>query len=101
MLSLILFALFAPSSPAAEPGPGVSETLARDRAATIRSLRYDLHFAIPESTGEPVRGREIVRFVLATPHVVVLDFEQPPERLLAVTRGGRPVRFAAVHGHLV
>ncbi|PWT86900.1 MAG: hypothetical protein C5B57_00230 [Blastocatellia bacterium] len=101
MLSLLLFALLAPSSPAPMPGPGVSEALARERARTIRSLRYDLQFVIPEIRGQPVRGREIVRFALAAPRAVVLDFEQPPDRVLSVTRGGRAVDFAVGHGHLV
>src|SRR5438876_6083185 len=101
MLSLILLALFAPAAPSAVPGPGISETLARERAKTIRSLRYELQFAIPERTDQPIRGREIVRFALAGPHAVVLDFEQPPDHVIGVTRGRRPVDYAVVNGHLV
>jgi hypothetical protein len=36
-----------PADSAAPPGPGVSEALARERAGTIRELRYDLSFVVP------------------------------------------------------
>ena len=36
---------------------GVSETLALERAASIRDLHYDLTFSIPASKSEPIRGR--------------------------------------------
>jgi aminopeptidase N len=49
--------------------------LAEDRAARVSNLRYELHFHIPESQQEPVRGRVTLRFDLKgaqTP--LALDF---------------------------
>ena len=75
---------------------GVPQPLAEDRAAHIRSVRYELHFRIPTEKSEPVRGRETVRFELAAPREIVLDFEQKRERIVSVDR---PFEFA--DGHIV
>jgi aminopeptidase N len=75
---------------------GVPQTLAEERAANIRSLRYELRFEIPAVKTQPVRGRETVRFELAAPRQVVLDFEQPREKILSVDR-----EFEFVDGHIV
>jgi aminopeptidase N len=83
--------------PPAEPGPGVSEALARERAAAIRDLKYELSFTIPAERQAPVRGRSVVRFTLEKPQRVVFDFAQPDDRLLAIRVGGRVVPRAA-HG---
>jgi aminopeptidase N len=95
MLSLILLASLA------LPGAGIPEALAKERAAAISSVRYELEFRIPEARTEPIRGREVVRFRLAQPHRVVLDFAQPRERVLSVSRAGRPIEFTFASGHLV
>jgi aminopeptidase N len=83
------------------PGAGIPESLANERAAAISSLRYELEFTIPASRTEPIRGREVVRFRLASPHRVVLDFGQPRDRVLSVKRGGQPVDFTFANNHLV
>src|SRR4051794_19134351 len=103
MLPLLLLAVLTPGLPPSPPAPaaGVSEALARERAGLIRSLRYDLHLAVPEDVRQPVRGQLTVRFVLAARHDVVLDFAQPRERVLAVRLGGRAVDVPMVNGHLI
>ena len=95
MFSLLLLATLA------VPGAGVPETLAKERAATISGLRYELEFRIPAVRTEPIRGREVVRFRLAEPHRVVLDFAQPRERLLSVAGQGRTLPFTFANNHLV
>src|ERR1043165_8554272 len=75
---------------------GVPQSLADDRAAHIRALRYELSFQIPSVKTEPVRGRETVRFELGSPREIVLDFEQKRERILSVDA---PYEFA--DGHIV
>jgi len=82
------------------PGPGVPETLARERAAAIRDLRYELSFSIPEDRRAAISGRVVVRFTLAAPHRVVLDFAQPRDRVRSVRSGDRNVDFAFADGHL-
>ena len=82
------------------PGRGISESLARERASAVRDLRYELAFTVPEDRGEPVQGRAVLRFTLAAPRRVVLDFAQPRERLRSVRVGGAHVMFEFGDGHL-
>ncbi len=82
-------------------GPGVTEALARERAETISSLRYELSFGIPEKRTEVIRGSETVRFALRAPHRVVLDFAQPRDRVTAILSGDKPVEADFVAGHLI
>jgi aminopeptidase N len=89
------------AAPETAPGPGISEALAKDRAASISSLRYQLRFAIPERRTDAVHGQETVRFTLRAPRRVVLDFGQPREKLLSVRRAGQAVDFAFSDGHLI
>lgn len=56
--------------------PGVSAELARERAALVSEVRYELRFEIPESAGTPVTGKATVRFKLknAPEGGLALDF---------------------------
>ncbi len=94
MLPLVLAAAVA-------PGAGIPEALARERAAVITSLRYELELRIPESRTQPLRGREVVRFRLASPHRIVVDFAQPKDRVLSVTRDGQAIEAAFSDNHLI
>ena len=99
---MVALSLLGPvDTPPAEPGPGVSETLARERSAAIRELKYELSFTIPADRAAPVRGRSIARFVLEKPQRVVFDFAQPADRLLAVRAGGRALASGIRDGHVV
>ena len=102
MLILLLATTLA-SQPGAEPPPGrgVSETLARERAATIRALRYELSFVVPADLGEPLQARAILRFTLAAPHRVVLDFAQPRDAIRSVRAGGAELPITVGDGHLI
>jgi aminopeptidase N len=91
----------ADTPPPADPGRGVSETLARERAAAIADLKYELSFTIPAERQVPVRGRSIARFSLDKPQRVVFDFAQSPDRLLAVRVAGRAVSATLRDGHIV
>jgi aminopeptidase N len=71
--SLLLLLSLARAAQAQDPG--VSETLARDRARRISNLRYDLSFSIPRDKNEAIKGHEAITFALrdaSTP--LVLDF---------------------------
>jgi aminopeptidase N len=92
-----LFLTLAPLAAAAvSPGRGISETLATDRAAAIRALRYELSFRIPDAKSDPLRGFETVRFELAAPREITLDFDQPRDRILSVD-----APFEFVDGHIL
>jgi aminopeptidase N len=102
MLSLLLaMTTLANQTGAPPPGRGIPETLARERAAAIRALRYDLSFVVPADVGEPVQGRAVVRFTLAAPHRIVFDFAQPPDRVRSVRAGGAAIAASFEDGHLV
>src|ERR1700722_6674184 len=81
--------------------PGVPETLARERAEAISSLRYEISFGIPEKRTEPIRGSETLRFALRAPHRVVLDFAQPRDRISTILVGDKPVVAEFAAGHLI
>jgi aminopeptidase N len=105
LLRVFLRAIAAASACAAavDPslGPGVPETLARERAEAISSLRYELSFRIPDKRAEAIRGSETIRFVLRAPHRVVLDFAQPRDRVAGVRVGDKPVEPDWAAGHLI
>jgi aminopeptidase N len=102
MLSLLLvMTLTAQIGAPPPPGRGIPQSLAEERAAVIRDLRYDLSFIVPEDVREPVQGHAVVRFTLAAPHRVVLDFAQQPGHLRSVKVNGAPVEPSFVDGHVV
>ena len=101
MLSLLLAVTLANQTGSPPPGRGIPETLARERAAAIRALRYDLSFIVPADVSEPVQGRAVVRFTLAAPHRVVFDFAQPPDRVRSLRAGGAAITASFEDGHLV
>lgn len=100
MLSLLLATMLSAQTGATLPGPGISETLARERAVAIRGLRYELAVTVPADRRDPVEARVVVRFTLAAPHRIVLDFAQPRDRVRHVRAGGRDVAFVTGNGHL-
>ena len=102
VLMTLMAALQAPprESPG-QVGPGVSEALARERAAAIRDLRYDLTFAIPAARTAPVQGRAVVSLTLRAPHRLVFDFAQPRESVRSVRVGGAEVKADVANGHLI
>jgi aminopeptidase N len=83
------------------PGPGVSEALARERSAVIRDLRYELALTIPAQRRDVVEGRVVVRLSLSRAHRIVLDFQQPRDRVRSVRVGGRDVDASFADGHIV
>jgi aminopeptidase N len=93
--------LGASSQPPVEPGSGVSETLAQERAAAIKDLKYELSFTIPAERQAQVRGRSLVRFTLESARRLVFDFAQPADRLLAVRAAGRTIPATVRDGHIV
>jgi aminopeptidase N len=102
LLAMTLISATQSADPAPPPpGPGVSEALARERAAAIRDLRYELSFTVPAERGGTVKGSVVVRFILQSPQRVVLDFQQPRDRIHSVRSAGRAVDAAIADGHIV
>jgi aminopeptidase N len=94
--AVLLLALAPLAAAAISPGRGISETLAEDRAAKIRGLRYELSFHVPEAKTEPVRAAATIRFTLAAPAAVVLDFDRKREDIHSMS-----VPFEFADGHIL
>src|SRR4051812_12024159 len=72
--SPLLFVLCFPGVGRAQDS-GVSETLARDRAARISNLRYELSFSIPRNKTAAITGHEVITFTLSDASApLLLDF---------------------------
>jgi len=90
-----------PSNPA-DPEPGVSLTLATQRAQAIEGVRYDLSFTIPLDPAQPVFGRAVIRFATSDiNHPVVLDFSPGADSLKSVKVAGKASHYRLVKDHII
>ncbi len=88
--------------PAAMPEPGVPRSLAEHRARTIDDLTYEVALEIPESRSEPIRGRLVARFTLASgASPLAFDFARDADRVLAVAVDGEAVGYRVAGEHLM
>ena len=103
VLALLLTAVTAAPQPGgSDPAPGVPLDLAQDRAARISNLRYQVHFAVPWTQSEAVRGRVTMRFDLKDPaRGLVVDFAGPADALGPVKANGRSVNARWVNEHVL
>src|SRR5262249_50729035 len=84
------------------PEAGIPLALAQERAESIRDVRYQLSFSVPEKVAEPISGQVKVRFKLSdVAHPVVLDFEPGASSIMSVSSQGRPIAVDVVNGHIV
>src|SRR4051812_35401277 len=94
----LLFALQAATATAPRvdslTGPGVSQALARWRAARVRDVRYEL--ALDVSARDSARGRVVVRFVRTGSGDAILDWRGPSVR--GAMANGRPVAGLRTNG---
>ena len=95
---LALLMTFLPQDPA----PGIDRALARERAALLRDVAYDLRLAITPGAGE-VKGRVLIRFALPEdrdlPGPLVLDWGGG--ELGDVEVNTRDTAVRAVHDHVL
>lgn len=82
-------------------GAGVSLQLAEHRKQTIRNLKYELSFAIPEKKAQQINGEIAIRFSLDKVDEVVLDFRENKNSLKSVTCNGKPVEYLFANEHLI
>ncbi len=97
----MLLALVITFPPPQDPAPGIARELARERAAIVRDVEYDLRFQLAPGATE-VRGSVALRFRLpadADPAPLVLDWGGAA--LTDVTVNTRPAVLRAVHDHVV
>ncbi len=99
ILALLMAAVWLAGCGRKPVEPGVSQTLARERAAHISQVRYALAFRLPEDRTEPVEGTETLTFTLDGRREVLLDFREGEENIKSLTVNGKsvPVRWEAEH----
>ncbi|MDB4884630.1 MAG: hypothetical protein JWN79_68 [Gemmatimonadetes bacterium] len=78
-------------------GPGVSHALARQRAAELRDVRYDMRLDV--TARDTARGHIAMRFTRSARGPLVLDFRGP--RFANVVVNGQGVSPTVSNGHLV
>lgn len=81
--------------------PGVSLELARERAARISQVRYELAFRIPENKAEPLEGTESLTFKLRGRGPVQLDFREGADHLRLLAVNGKPQKIDYRNEHIV
>ena len=81
--------------------PGVSRELARDRAARIDSIRYELVFLIPEDKAEPVQGLVTLTFDLKDRGPVQLDFREGAEMIQGLAVNGKSQQTDYLNEHII
>src|SRR6266850_3011003 len=100
MLSLLLMALIADAG-GDSVDRGVSEALARERAAALTAIRYDLAFTIPADRQQPIEGRLLLHTTLAIPRRIVIDFSAPRDRVRSVRVGDTAITPVYSEDHLI
>jgi aminopeptidase N len=75
-------------------GPGIARALAASRAGQIRDLRYELMLNLTER--DSARGSVTIRFKLAKPSDVILDFRG--QRLGSVSINDKPIASPDYNG---
>lgn len=80
---------------------GVSFQLAQQRKQTIKNLKYELSFAIPEKKSQQVNGEISICFNLDKRNEVVLDFREKKSSLKSVVCNGKQVKYLFFNEHLV
>ncbi len=82
--------------------PGVPLTLAEERAARVRDVRYELRFSIPQAMTAAVTGSVTVHFTLTdASRPVVLDFAGNPDRVRDLRSGATPVAIDVRNEHVI
>ena len=86
----------------ADPEPGISLTLATDRAQSLENVRYGLTFTVPAIPTAAVEGKAKIQFStrnVARP--LILDFSPGEDYIRSVSVGGKPSHFRTVKDHII
>ena len=95
-----LMASCTDAPPAVEPG--VSQALAKHRAATISGINYELSLVIPESRDADIAGRIAITFELDdASQPLQLDFRESADKIRRVTANGEESGYRFIDEHLV
>ncbi len=103
LLGLGLMASCAPEPPPDLSEDGISRALATHREATLTDVRYQIELRVPERRSEALTGRVVVRFHWDDSRglPVVLDLQEPEERVRALRVNGVEAEWSAENNHIV
>jgi aminopeptidase N len=97
-------AVFYQAVPDSLGQPGVSFALARQRAALVKDIQYELAFHLPAEKDQPVNGEEKITYRLdALPQnglPLLLDFKAPPSALRSLEINGQPATLVFEKEHI-
>ena len=98
----VLLPALAWSSPMRHVEPGVSLTLAQERAARISDISYQLQLDIPAPKSQPINGSIVIEFDLRDNRAPLqLDFNQDADHLRAVRGANGPIDYQFDREHLL
>ncbi|MFK8041063.1 M1 family metallopeptidase [Congregibacter sp.] len=82
--------------------PGVSASLAQDRAQRITELSYDLSFSVPSDPALPLNGRIVISFDLSSiENPLQIDFAQSADSITTVTAEGKLIAHSFENEHIL
>ena len=81
--------------------PGVSRTLAQERAERISGLSYDLSFEIPDTLNAPCKGVVTLHFTLAGRTPLLLDFRPGADAVHGLTVNGEALEAVVRDEHIL
>ncbi|WOJ97066.1 M1 family aminopeptidase [Congregibacter brevis] len=82
--------------------PGVSASLAKDRAQRIAELSYDLSFSVPSDPALPLNGRIVISFDLSSiENPLQIDFAQSADSITTVTAEGKLIAHSFENEHIL
>jgi aminopeptidase N len=86
-----------------DPEPGISETLAHERAARVSNVRYELLFTIPRDRRTAIAGKETLAFSLSDASApLAIDFNPNRSgRVRRIEAGGALLEAHQANGHLL
>jgi aminopeptidase N len=95
-----LMTAYGQSHPLIEPG--VSLSLAQQRAAILSGIRYDLAFTIPEDPAADIDGVVLIRFELSdSSQPLQLDFRERADLIKSVAVNAEESGFQFINEHVV
>lgn len=80
---------------------GVSFELAQWRKQTIKNLKYNLSFSIPEQKSLPVDGKVTICFTLTEPEEIIIDFRESADKVKQVRVNGKVAPYRFENEHLI
>ena len=81
---------------------GVSEELAKHRAATLSDITYDISLSIPENLEDSITGSITIQFsLIESERPVLIDFNQPGHKVKQLTINGEPSSVLMTFNHIV